>query len=105
MKYTKLFFVELPHQIEQINTIVILKLKLYSTPPMAKIIADTSAKVRVFSLGQAKQWDLYDKIYKSNTKHKPFNNKLLSVEGQALCLVSFSKNSVLVKWHITAQDC
>ena len=95
MKYTKLFFVELPHQIEQINTIVILKLKLYSTPPM----------VRVFSLGQAKQWDLYDKIYKSNTKHKPFNSKLLSVEGQALCLVSFSKNSVLVKWHITAQDC
>ena len=36
MKYTKLFFVELPHQIEQINTIVILKLKLYSTPPWQK---------------------------------------------------------------------
>ena len=86
MKYTTLVFLELPHQIEQINT-------------------DTGAKVSVYSLRQAKQWGLYDKMYKSNTKPKPFSSELMSVEGQVLCSVSFNKNSILVKWYIIPQDC
>ena len=48
---------------------------------------------------------MYDKIYKPNIKLKPFNSELISAEEQALCLVLFNKNSVPVKWHITAQDC
>ena len=39
-------------------------------------------------------------MYKSDTKLKPFNSELISVEGQALCSVSFNKNSVLF-----TQDC
>ena len=64
MKYTTLIFLELPHQIEQFNN------------SLAKIITDTGAKVSVCSLRQAKQWGLYDKIYKPITKLKPFNSEL-----------------------------
>ena len=63
------------------------------------------AKVSVCSLRQVKQWGLYDKMHKSNTKLKPFNSELISVEGQAVCSVSCNKNSVPAKWYIIAQDC
>ena len=81
------------------------KVQVIINNSLAKVIADTGAKVTVCSLRQAKQWGLYDKMYKSNIKLKPFNSELISVEGQALCSVSFNKNSVLVKWYIIAQDC
>ena len=79
-----------------------------------KVIADTGPEVSVCSLSQAKQWGLHNKIkqwglhnkmYKSSTKLKPFNSELTLVEEQALCSVSFNKNSVPVKWCIIAQDC
>ena len=81
------------------------KVQVIINNSLAKVIADTGAKVTVCRLRQAKQWGLYDKMYKSNIKLKPFNSELISVEGQALCSVSFNKNSVLVKWYIIAQDC
>ena len=70
-----------------------------------KVIANTDAKVSVCSPRQGKQWGLYGKMYKSNTKLKSFNNELIFVEGQALCSVLFNKNSIPVKWYIIAQDC
>ena len=99
MKYTILIVLELPYRIEQISTMVVINNSL------AKFITDAGAKVSVCSLSQAKQWGFYDKIYKSNIKLKPFNSGLISVEGQALCSVSFNKDSVPVNWDIIVQDC
>ena len=81
------------------------KVEVIINNSLVKVIADTGAKVTVCSLRQAKQWGLYDKMYKSNAKLKPFNSELISVEEQALCSVSFNKNLVPVKWYIIAQDC
>ena len=81
------------------------KVEIIINNSLAKVIADTGAKVSVCSLRQARQWGLYDKIYKSNTKLKPFNSELISVEGQAFCSVSFNKTSFPVKWYIIVQDC
>ena len=57
------------------------KVEVIVNNSLAKVIADTGAKVSVCSLRQAKQWGLSDKMYKSHTKLKPFNSELISVEG------------------------
>ena len=101
--YINLFRISTSNRTNQYNGD--FKVEVVINNSLAKVAADTGARVSVCSFRQARQWGLYDKIYKSNTKLKPFNSELISVKGQGLCSVSFNKNSVPVKWHIIAEDC
>ena len=73
-----LFRITTQHALKK-KTAVISKLKFSNI--LKTVITDTGPKVSVFSLQQAKKWKLFDKMFPSNTKLRPFNSHPIKVEG------------------------
>ena len=69
------------------------------------ILADTGAKVSVCGLKKAKEWNLLDKMIKSDIKIKPYKSDLIPTLGASSGAVSFGASSVPVEWQIIQDDC
>ena len=88
----------------------ISKKKDYSTHVMvnnrlAKLIADTGAKVSVCGTAQARQWGILSRMVPSKTRLKPYGSAPIPVHGEARCAVTFGSTSVPVNWHIVSGSC
>ena len=72
---------------------------------LAKVVADTGAKVSVCGSYQAKKWKLMEKMVPTSAKIKPYNSEPIPVAGIAKCAVTFGTSSIPVDWYIITGSC
>ena len=72
---------------------------------LARVTADTGAKVSVCGTKQAKDWGLLSRMVASKTTLKPYQSAPIPVHGEARCSVTFGSSSVPVSWHIISGSC
>ena len=81
------------------------KTELMVNGKLDTVLADTGAKVSVCGLKKAMEWNLLDKMIKSDIKIKPYKSNPIPTVGASRCAVSFGSSSVPVEWQIIKDDC
>ena len=72
---------------------------------IAKVTADTGAKVSVCGKVQAIKCKLFEKLCPTSVKIKPYNSPPVAAMGMARCSVTFGNTSILVCWYILEGSC
>ena len=72
---------------------------------LARVTADTGAKVSVCGTKQAKEWGLLSRMTPSKTTLKPYQSSPIRVHGESRCAVTFGSSSIPVNWHIISGSC
>jgi hypothetical protein len=72
---------------------------------LAYILADTGASISVCGAAEAKRWRLWERMYSSKSRIKPYNSPAIPTIGVARCAVTFGATSIPVQWHIIEGSC
>ena len=70
-----------------------------------RILIDTGAKVSVCGIKQANSWGLINRIQPSHAKVHPYKSPPISVEGTALCSVTYKNRTIPVEFYILPRSC
>ena len=72
---------------------------------VVRILIDTGAKVSVCGIKQANSWGLINRIQPSHAKVHPYKSPPISVEGTALCSVTYKNRTIPVEFYILPGSC
>ena len=72
---------------------------------VVRILIYTRAKVSVCGIKQANSWGLIKRIQPSHAKVHPYKSPPISVEGTALCSVTYKNRTIPVEFYILPGSC
>ena len=83
------------------NEVDDFKIQLLINNNLDMVLADTGAGISVCGMATARQWNLVDRMTKTNVRIKPYNSKAIPAVGVSTC----SDRTVPAQWYIIDGPC